>query len=118
MVSDPRAALWPNYNPPHDLIFTHGRGSELFSKEGDAYLDFLSGIAVTSFGHSHPHLIAALNDQAGKVWHVSNLFRIPAAELLAQRLVQHSFADNVFFCKFWSGISRGWFEGNAQLSCS
>ena len=97
MVSDPRAALWPNYNPPHDLIFTHGRGSELFSKEGDAYLDFLSGIAVTSFGHSHPHLIAALNDQAGKVWHVSNLFRIPAAELLAQRLVQHSFADNVFF---------------------
>ncbi|MDG2140735.1 MAG: aspartate aminotransferase family protein [Gammaproteobacteria bacterium] len=97
MVSDPRAALWPNYNPPRDLIFTHGKGSELFSEEGSVYLDFLSGIAVTSFGHSHPHLIAALNEQAGKLWHVSNLFRIPAAELLAQRLVQNSFADNIFF---------------------
>jgi acetylornithine/N-succinyldiaminopimelate aminotransferase len=99
MVSDPRAALWPNYNPPRDLIFTHGKGSELFSEEGSVYLDFLSGIAVTSFGHSHPHLIAALNEQAGKLWHVSNLFRIPAAELLAQRLVQNSFADNIFFAK-------------------
>ena len=97
MVFDSRDALWPNYNPPRDLVFTHGKGSELFSEQGDAYLDFLSGIAVTSFGHAHPHLISALNEQAGKIWHVSNLFRIPAAERLAQRLVDVSFADNVFF---------------------
>ncbi|HAJ75994.1 MAG TPA: acetylornithine transaminase, partial [Gammaproteobacteria bacterium] len=92
-----RDALWPNYSPPHELVFTHGLGSELFTAEGDAYLDFLSGIAVTSFGHAHPHLVAALNEQAGKLWHLSNIFRIPAAERLAQRLTEHSFADRVFF---------------------
>lgn len=97
MVIDSRDALWPNYNPPRDLIFTHGKGCELFSEQGDVYLDFLSGIAVTSFGHAHPHLIATLNEQAGQLWHVSNLFRIPAAERLAQRLVKESFADNIFF---------------------
>ena len=58
-----RDALWPNYAPPQDLVFTHGRGSELFTAEGDAYLDFLSGIAVTAFGHAHPHLIQALAEQ-------------------------------------------------------
>jgi len=94
---NPRAALWPNYSPPQDLIFTHGRGSELFTESGDTYLDFLSGIAVTSFGHSHPHLVAALNEQAGKLWHLSNVFRIPAAEELARRMVAHSFADSVYF---------------------
>ena len=92
-----RKALWPNYSPPAELVFTHGVGSELFSESGEAYLDFLSGIAVTSFGHSHPHLNEALKQQADKVWHVSNLFRIPEAEVLATRLVQESFADNVFF---------------------
>ena len=92
-----RKALWPNYSPPAELVFTHGVGSELFSESGQAYLDFLSGIAVTSFGHSHPHLNEALKQQADKLWHVSNLFRIPEAEVLATRLVQESFADNVFF---------------------
>ena len=92
-----RKALWPNYSPPAELVFTHGVGSELFSESGEAYLDFLSGIAVTSFGHSHPYLNAALKQQADKLWHVSNLFRIPEAEVLATRLVQESFADNVFF---------------------
>ena len=92
-----RKALWPNYSPPAELVFTHGVGSELFSESGEAYLDFLSGIAVTSFGHSHPHLNEALKQQADKLWHVSNLFRIPEAEVLATRLVQESFADNVFF---------------------
>ena len=92
-----RKSLWPNYSPPEDLVFTHGVGSELFSEDGDSYLDFLSGIAVTSFGHSHPYLNNALKSQADKLWHVSNLFRIPAAESLAERLVKHSFADSVFF---------------------
>lgn len=94
---DPRAVLWPNYNPPQGLVFSHGKGSELFTEEGDAYLDFLSGIAVTSFGHSHPHLLAALVNQSEKLWHLSNVHRIPSAEELARRLVANSFADNVFF---------------------
>ena len=92
-----RNALWPNYSPPHELVFSHGIGSELFSEDGEAYLDFLSGIAVTSFGHAHPHLVKVLSDQASKLWHVSNLFRIPGAERLATRLTEHCFADKVFF---------------------
>ena len=78
-----RQSLWPNYSPPEDLVFTHGIGSELFSKDGESYLDFLSGIAITSFGHSHPYLNNALKSQADKLWHVSNLFRLPADESLA-----------------------------------
>lgn len=92
-----RDALWPNYSPPHELVFSHGIGSELYSEDGDVYLDFLSGIAVTSFGHAHPHLVKVLSDQASKLWHVSNLFRIPGAERLATRLTEHCFADKVFF---------------------
>lgn len=92
-----RDALWPNYSPPHGLVFSHGIGSELYSEDGDVYLDFLSGIAVTSFGHAHPHLVKVLSDQASKLWHVSNLFRIPSAERLATRLTEHCFADKVFF---------------------
>lgn len=95
--SNPRQALWPNYNPPKDLVFTHGIGSEVFDTQGNAYLDFLSGIAVTSFGHAHPHLVKALRDQSEKLWHLSNVFRIPEGEQLAQRLVDNSFADKVFF---------------------
>ncbi len=94
---DPRGALWPNYSPPKDLIFTHGIGSELFDENNQPYLDFLSGIAVTSFGHAHPHLVAALEEQSRKLWHLSNVFRVPEGERLATRLVAHSFADNVFF---------------------
>jgi acetylornithine/N-succinyldiaminopimelate aminotransferase len=94
---DPRGALWPNYSPPKDIVFTHGIGSELFDENNQPYLDFLSGIAVTSFGHSHPHLIAALEQQSHKLWHLSNVFRVPEGEKLAARLVEHSFADNVFF---------------------
>lgn len=92
-----RQALWPNYSPPADLLFSHGVGSELITEDGEAYLDFLSGIAVTSFGHAHPHLIKVLEEQAEKLWHVSNLFRIPGAERLAARLTDHCFADRVFF---------------------
>ncbi|MFK7863090.1 MAG: aspartate aminotransferase family protein [Pseudohongiellaceae bacterium] len=97
LESNPREALWPNYNPPKELVFTHGVGSEVFDDKGNAYLDFLSGIAVTSFGHAHPHLVKALKDQSEKLWHLSNVFRIPEGELLARRLVENSFADKVFF---------------------
>ncbi|MEQ8313299.1 MAG: aspartate aminotransferase family protein [Gammaproteobacteria bacterium] len=95
--SHSREALWPNYSPPQDLVFSHGRGSELFTADGDAYLDFLSGIAVTAFGHAHPHLVKALNEQSEKLWHLSNVFRIPEGERLAQRLAENSFADRIFF---------------------
>ena len=92
-----RDALWPNYSPPQDLVFTHGRGTELYTEAGDTYLDFLSGIAVTAFGHAHPHLLKALAEQSEKLWHLSNVFRIPEAERLAQRLAENTFADRIFF---------------------
>lgn len=81
-----------------DLAFDRGEGAWLTTTDGRRYLDFGSGIAVTALGHSHPHLVAALKEQAGKVWHTSNLYRIPGQERLAARLVEATFADTVFFC--------------------
>jgi acetylornithine/N-succinyldiaminopimelate aminotransferase len=87
----------PNY-ARIDLAFSRGDGAYLFTDDGRKFLDFGSGIAVTALGHAHPHLIAALKDQIDKVWHVSNLYRVPGQERLAKRLVEHSFADTAFFC--------------------
>jgi acetylornithine/N-succinyldiaminopimelate aminotransferase len=81
-----------------DLAFERGEGPWLFATNGERYLDFTAGVAVNGLGHAHPHLIEALNAQAQKVWHVSNLFRIPEAERLAERLCAETFADLVFFC--------------------
>ena len=81
-----------------DLAFERGEGSWLYATNGESYLDFTGGVAVNGLGHAHPHLVAALNEQASKVWHVSNLFRIPQAERLAERLCAETFADLVFFC--------------------
>jgi acetylornithine/N-succinyldiaminopimelate aminotransferase len=81
-----------------DLSFERGEGAYLFDADGRRYLDFASGIAVTGLGHAHPHLVKALTEQAGKVWHLSNLYRVPGQERLAERLVAASFADSVFFC--------------------
>jgi acetylornithine/N-succinyldiaminopimelate aminotransferase len=81
-----------------DLAFERGEGPWLHATNGDRYLDFTGGVAVNGLGHAHPHLVAALNEQASKVWHVSNLFRIPQAERLAERLCAETFADLVFFC--------------------
>jgi acetylornithine/N-succinyldiaminopimelate aminotransferase len=80
-----------------DLAFERGDGAWLTSTAGERFLDFGGGIAVASLGYGHPHLLAALNEQAAKIWHTSNLFEIPQAERLAQRLVEVSFADYVFF---------------------
>ncbi len=80
-----------------ELVFERGEGAYLYSADGEAYLDFASGIAVTALGHAHPHLVKALSDQAGKLWHTSNLFRIDGQERLAARLVANTFADTVFF---------------------
>ena len=80
-----------------DLAFERGEGAWLFTAEGDRYLDFTTGVAVNALGHAHPHMVAALTEQAKKVWHVSNLYRIPEGERLADRLCAASFADTVFF---------------------
>ncbi len=79
------------------LEFARGEGSWLIEASGARYLDFAGGIAVNSLGHAHPHLVRALKDQAEKLWHVSNLYRIPDQERLAERLVAATFADKVFF---------------------
>ena len=85
-----------NYNR-RKISFVKGKGSYLYTKSGKKYLDFLSGIAVNTLGHSHPALIKALNAQAKKVWHVSNSFEIPEGENLAKKLSRKTFAEKVIF---------------------
>ena len=85
-----------NYNR-RKISFVKGKGSYLYTKSGKKYLDFLSGIAVNTLGHSHPALIKALNVQAKKVWHVSNSFEIPEGENLAKKLSRKTFAEKVIF---------------------
>jgi acetylornithine/N-succinyldiaminopimelate aminotransferase len=89
--------LLPTYARVH-LAFERGEGVWLVATNGERYLDFTSGVAVNALGHAHPHMIAALTAQAQKVWHVSNLYEVPEAERVAQRLCDASFADVVFFC--------------------
>ena len=80
-----------------DVSFERGEGPWLLGRDGERYLDFGAGIAVNALGHAHPHLVQALTEQAAKLWHTSNLYRIPEGERLAQRLVDATFADVVFF---------------------
>ena len=89
-------SILPTYNRA-PLSFVSGEGAWLVADDGRRYLDFGSGIAVTSLGHAHPKLVAALKDQADKLWHVSNLYQIPQQQRLADLLVEHSFADTAFF---------------------
>ena len=79
------------------LAFERGEGVWLVAGDGERYLDFAGGIAVNSLGHSHPHLVSALTEQARKLWHVSNLYEIPDQDRLAERLAAETFADRVFF---------------------
>lgn len=83
--------------PRIDLEVERGEGCYLYDREGRRYLDFLSGVAVNAFGHCHPALVKALCDQAGKLWHASNIVRIPEQERLADRLCATCFADAAFF---------------------
>ncbi len=89
-------AVMPTYGR-WDVAVERGEGSYLYATDGRKFLDFTSGIAVTSLGHCHPRLIEAVSAQAKKLWHVSNLFQIPGQQKLAERLVASSFADTVFF---------------------
>jgi acetylornithine/N-succinyldiaminopimelate aminotransferase len=88
-------------------VFERGEGSWLVATDGTRYLDFASGVAVNALGHAHPRLIAALTEQAAKVWHTSNLYRVAGQERLADRLCQASFADRVFFCNSGAEACEG-----------
>ncbi len=81
-----------------NLAFERGEGAYLWSTDGKKYLDFGSGVAVTALGHCHPRLVKALQEQAAKVWHTSNMYRVPGQEIVSRKLVDSTFADTVFFC--------------------
>ncbi|WP_186294353.1 aspartate aminotransferase family protein [Bradyrhizobium guangdongense] len=90
-----------------DLGFVRGEGCWLEATNGDRYLDFTSGVAVNALGHAHPALVKALQEQATKLWHMSNLFQSPDGEKLAARLCNESFADFVFFCNSGAEAMEG-----------
>jgi len=94
--TSPSPALMNTYARA-ELAFERGEGAWMIATDGRRFLDFASGIAVTALGHCHPHVVKALTEQAQKIWHTSNLYRIPGQERLGERLVDASFADQVFF---------------------
>jgi predicted acetylornithine/succinylornithine family transaminase len=103
------------------VVFSHGEGTKLFDTDGNKYLDFSSGIAVTALGHSDPEWVSTVSEQAAKLVHVSNLYHTAAHAQLAQRLVENSFADKVFFCNSGSEanetalkFSRKWAKNIAE----
>nr|WP_249731830.1 aspartate aminotransferase family protein [Roseococcus sp. SDR] len=96
----------PTYNRA-DLAFERGEGAYVWTDAGRRFLDFGSGIATSSLGHGHPHLVKAIAEQAARVMHVSNLYRVPQAEKLAARHVAASFADSVFFCNSGAEANEG-----------
>jgi acetylornithine/N-succinyldiaminopimelate aminotransferase len=89
-------SVLPTYNRT-DIAFVRGEGPYIFAQDGSRYLDFGAGIAVNAFGYSHPELVEALREQAGKLWHTSNLYRVPGQESLSRKLVDATFADTAFF---------------------
>ncbi|MBU1376803.1 MAG: aspartate aminotransferase family protein [Alphaproteobacteria bacterium] len=105
------------------LAFERGEGSRLYTTDGQAYLDCMAGIAVTALGHNHPKLVQAVKDQAEKLWHTSNVFRIPNQEKLAKLLTDKTFADEVFFtnsgaeaieCAIKTARKYHWVDGNPE----
>lgn len=90
-----------------DLAFERGDGAYLYDTAGRRYLDYASGVAVTALGHNHPRLVAALTAQIGKVWHTSNIYRVPGQERVAAKLIAHSFGDTVFFCNSGAEAMEG-----------
>ncbi|HUC17622.1 MAG TPA: aspartate aminotransferase family protein [Acetobacteraceae bacterium] len=100
------SALMPTYKPA-DLAFERGEGAWLITQDGRRFLDFGAGIATSSLGHNHPHLVAAIAAQAARVIHVSNLYHIPGTETLARRFVEATFADSVFFANSGAEANEG-----------
>src|SRR5690349_2419704 len=99
-------ALMPTYNRA-DLAFERGEGAWLWTSDGRRFLDCGAGIATSSLGHNNPHLVQAIAEQAARVMHVSNLYRVPQAERLAERFVKATFADSVFFCNSGAEANEG-----------
>ncbi len=91
------SAVLPVYRRSN-ITISRGEGVYLFAPDGTRYLDFAAGIAVNSLGHSHPHLVSALKEQADILWHCSNMYQMPELNRFAQRLTAACFADKVFFC--------------------
>lgn len=121
-MSDERKHLFSTYAQP-DIEFVRGEGVRLFDRDGRDYLDCTSGIAVNALGHAHPHLVAALKEQADGLWHLSNIFRIPGQEKLSNRLCEVTFADRCFFtnsgaeaveCAIKTARRYHWSKGNPQ----
>ncbi|MEP5697790.1 MAG: aspartate aminotransferase family protein [Sneathiella sp.] len=113
-------ALMSNYAPA-DLSFEKGEGAYLIGNDGRRYLDFYAGIAVTSLGHGHPKVVEAIKNQAEKLLHVANIYSIPEQKFLAQKLVDHTFADAVYFCNSGAEANecglkmiRKYFSANGQ----
>lgn len=90
-----------------DLVFSRGEGVWLETASGERYLDLASGVAVNALGHAHPRLVAALTAQAEKLWHTSNLYRVEGQERVAERLVEMTFANRVFFCNSGAEACEG-----------
>lgn len=90
-----------------NVVFERGEGTWMISTTGERYLDFASGVAVNLLGHAHPKLVAALTEQAQKLWHSSNLYRVAGQESLAERLCAVTFADRVFFCNSGAEACEG-----------
>lgn len=122
-MSDPRQHIMPVYRPPEEA-FERGDGVRLITEDGKTYLDFVAGIAVSALGHSHPAMVEALQTQAGKLWHTSNMFRVPAGEDLARKMCERlPFADRVFFtnsgteaieCALKTARKYHWAKGDAE----
>ncbi|AUQ73722.1 aspartate aminotransferase family protein [Phaeobacter piscinae] len=113
-------SVLPTYNRA-PLSFVKGEGAWLIEADGRRFLDLAAGIAVNALGHAHPALVKALTDQAETLWHVSNLYNIPQQQALADRLVEHSFADTVFFtnsgtesCELAVKMARKYFHDKGQ----
>ena len=113
-------SVLPTYNRA-PLNFVKGEGSWLIEADGRRFLDLGAGIAVNALGHAHPALVKALTDQAQNLWHVSNLYQIPQQQALADKLVEHTFADTVFFtnsgteaCELAVKMARKYFYDRGQ----
>ncbi len=117
-----RSHILPVYAPPPEA-FVRGEGVRLYTDEGKSYLDFIGGIAVSALGHGDKGMVDALKSQAEKLWHTSNMFRVPGAEELSTKYCAQTFADRVFFtnsgteaieCALKSARKYHWAKGDAE----
>jgi acetylornithine/succinyldiaminopimelate/putrescine aminotransferase len=106
IVERGKKVLFGNYKQ-QPIALVRGEGCRAWDADGNRYLDMIAGIAVNALGHCHPKVVAALEKQAHAIWHASNAFYTEPAIRLAERLVEHSFADRVFFCNSGAEANEG-----------